>query len=81
MKLERPKETPGVRKSSRLKFQTKHNYIPRMTASSYAVSVEQLKYHRALHPDAHMLFKKTQEEQTGTIKAIMTQISLKSGLK
>ena len=52
-----------------------------MRGSKYAIDVAQLEYHGALHLDAHMLFMKIQEEHPDVIKAIMTQLSLKSGLK
>ena len=45
-----------------------------MKSSKYAVSVAQLEYHGALHPDAHMLFMQIQEEQTDIITAIMKQL-------
>ena len=50
---------PGVLKSSILKFQTRQDYIPSMTVSNYAINVDQLKDHRAIHPDEHMLFMRT----------------------
>ena len=62
MKPERPKEIPGVRKSSRVNFHTKQDYILSMTGSEYATDVAQLEYHGALHPDSHMFFIKIQEE-------------------
>ena len=52
-----------------------------MTGSKYAVNVDQLEDHGAIHPDAHMFFRKIQEEQPGIITAIMTQFSLKAGFK
>ena len=81
MKPELPKEIPGVRKSSRIKFQTKQEYIPSMTGSKYTVAVAHLKDHRALHQDAQMFFMKIQEEQPDIITEIMTQLFLKAGLK
>ena len=52
-----------------------------MTGSKYDVDVAQLEDHGALHPDSHMLFMKIQEEQPDIIAAIITQLSLNSGLK
>jgi hypothetical protein len=78
-----PDETPGVQRSTRIRIQTRENdYVPSMSGSpKYAYAVTQLERHRALHPDAHMFF------QTGMyhadpdiVAAIMTQISLKTGL-
>ena len=60
VKPERPKEIPGVSKSSRLKFQMKQDYIIIMTGSEYSVAVAQLKYHGALHPDTRMFFMRMQ---------------------
>ena len=74
MKPERPNEIPGVRKPSRVKFQTKQDYITIMTGSKYSVAVSQLKYHKALHPDVHIFFMKIQEEQPEVIADIFTQI-------
>ena len=42
MESERPKEIPGVRKSSIVKFQTKQDYIIIMKGYKYAVDVSQL---------------------------------------
>ena len=81
VKPELPKETSGVRKSSRVKFQTKQDYIPRMTGSKYAVTVAHLEDHGALHPDAHILYMRIQEEHLDLITAIMAQLSLKVILK
>ena len=52
------KDTPVVRKSSRVKFNTKQDYIPSMTGYKYAAAVDQLEDQGALHPDAHMFFIK-----------------------
>ena len=76
-----PNEIPGVRKSSRVKFQTKQYYIPSSTGYKYAVAVDQLEDNRVLHLDAHMLFMQIEEEHPDVIKAIMTPLSLKAGLK
>ena len=61
MKPELPKETPGVRKYSRVNFQTKQDYIPSMAGYKYSVTVAQLEYHREINPYAHMFFVKIQE--------------------
>ena len=81
MKPEQPKDIPGVRKSSRVKIQKKQDYIPIMTGSKYGVPVYQLEDNRALHPNAHMLCMKIQQEQPHVITANITQLSLKPGLK
>ena len=81
MQQELPNEIPEVCKSSRLKFQMKQDYIPSMTGSRYAVDMYQLEDHRSIHPDAHILSMKMQEEQTDVITAIMAQLSIKVRLK
>ena len=81
MKPERPKEIPGVHKSSIVKFQTKEYYIPSMKGYNYAPTVAQLEDRGALHPDAHMFFIKMKEEHPDIITAIMTQLLLVGGLE
>ena len=81
MKPERPKEIPGVCKSSRVKFETKQYYLPSMKGSKYTISVAQLEDHGSLHLDAHTFFMKIQEEQPDIITEIMTQLSINTGLK
>ena len=60
-----------MRRSSRVKYQTKPDYTPSMTGKSY----------ETIHPDAHMLFQDTVEERPDVVAAIMTQLSLKAGLR
>ena len=53
-----------------------------MIGSNYAVTVVQLEDPGAIHPVAHVLFMQTmQEGQPDVIAAIITQLSLKVGLK
>jgi hypothetical protein len=53
-----------------------------MSGSKYAVAVAQLENHGALHPDAHMMFYQSMvENQPDVVAAIMTQLSLKAGMK
>ena len=52
-----------------------------MSGNKYEAAMAQLEQEVTLHPDAHMLFKKTVEEQPTAVSTIMTQISLKAGLK
>ena len=52
-----------------------------MTESNYAVTVAHLGDHGSLHPYEHMFFNKIQEEQTDIILEIMTELSLRKGLK
>ena len=53
-----------------------------MIGSKYAISVAQLEYRGTLHPDAHMFFIKTlQEEQQYFMASIMAHLSPKAGFK
>jgi hypothetical protein len=79
-----PDETPGVRRSTRVRMQTRDNdYIPSMSGSSkYAYAVTQLERHDTLHPDAHMFFQTDMyQAEPDVVSAIMTQLSLKAGLR
>ena len=51
-------EIPGVRRSTRIKFQPKEPYVPGMTGSKYAAATALLTIqdHGALHPDLHIQF-------------------------
>ena len=69
-----PNETLGVRKSSRVKFQRKQDYIPIMIGSNYAIYVVQLEYYEALHTYTHILFMQMQEGNINTITSIITQL-------
>jgi hypothetical protein len=77
-----PEGIPGVRRSARVKFSTK-GYTPSMSSSTrYGYAVTQLESQEALHPDAHMLSNHCVCEAESDVAAvIMTQLSLKAGLK
>ena len=51
-------EIPEVRRSTRIKLQTKEPYVPSMTGSKYAAATALLTIqdHVALHPDLHRQF-------------------------
>jgi hypothetical protein len=78
-----PDKIPGVRRSTRVKFQTKQDYIPSISGSSkYAYAVTQLGTQGVLHPDSHMFFQTDiYQSEPDVVAAIMTQLSLKAGLK
>jgi hypothetical protein len=78
-----PEEIPGVRRSTRVRFPTKPGYIPSISGSSkYAYAVTQLESQGALHPDTHMFFTQGMyQEEPDVVAMIMTQLSLKAGLK
>jgi hypothetical protein len=78
-----PEEIPGVRRSTRVKFPAKQGYVPSISGSSkYAYAVTQLESQGALHPDSHMFFQQEMyQEEPDVVAMIMTQLSLKAGLK
>ena len=49
-----PEEISGVRRSSRVKFQTKPDYIPSMSGKMYETVNTQVEYEETLNPYAHM---------------------------
>ena len=89
-----PAESTGVRRSSRTRNPSK-NYVPSFTGSKYAVAVQFLEFQESVnkaleemesgevcHPDAHLSFFQSMcEEEPDVVQAIMTQMSLKAGLK
>jgi hypothetical protein len=75
-----PAPVNWTRKSSRVRVQAKQAYIPSMQGKSYAHSMMQME--QALHPDAHMLFNQhIGQSEPDVVAMIMTQLSLKAGLK
>ena len=77
-------EIPRVRRSTSIKFQPKEPYVPSMTGSNYAAATVLLTIqdHGALHPDLHRQFCQVEmQEQPDVVAVIMTQLSLKMGLK
>ena len=81
MPAEEPVTTPTLRRSTRTSTQTK-DYEPSMTGSKYSYAVTQLEKHGVLHPDAHMFVQRDFYLAEPDVAAmIMTQLSLKSGLK
>ena len=81
-KIATPEGTPGVIISSRVKFQTKPDYIPSMSDNSYETVNNQVKYEDTLHSDAHMfLCQELIEEVTDAAAVIVMQLSLKTGMK
>jgi hypothetical protein len=82
--IEGPEEVPGVRRSKRVRIQTKPGHIPSMSGSSKeAYAVTQLESNRALNPDACMFFQEDimHQSEPDIVAAIMTQLPLKAGLK
>ena len=52
-----------------------------MSGKTYAKVIAQLDKLGTLHPDAHLLFNLSVEEEPSVVSEIMTQLSLKVGLK
>ena len=76
-----PAPITGVRRSTRNRVQMKQPYITSMSGNKYEAAMAQLEQEGTLHPDAHMLFQQTAKEQPTAVSTIMTQLSLKAGLK
>jgi hypothetical protein len=76
-----PAET-GLRRSTRVRTQASQGYTPSMTGSKYLYAVTQLESQGVLNPDAHMFVQDDfYQAEPDIVAAIMTQLSLKSGLK
>ena len=71
----------GVRRYNRNRVQTKQPYIPSMSRNKYEAAIAQLGKEVTLYPDAHILFQQTAEEEPTAVSTIITQLSLKAGLK
>jgi type IV secretory pathway VirB10-like protein len=73
--------TAGLQRSARVKFQPK-NYERTMRGSKYSYAITQLETHGVLHPDSHMFVQEDFYQSGPNVVAhVMTQLSLKSGLK
>ena len=71
-------DIPGVRRSTRIKFQPKEPYVPSMTCSKYAATTElpTIQDHVALHPDLHRQFCQVEmQEKPDVVAVIMAQLS------
>lgn len=78
-------QIPGVRRSSRDTVQTKR-YIPTHLGKRYGYATAQLEAEQILHPDQHIFMhiwkhKHMYQADAEDVAAIMTQLSLKAGLK
>jgi hypothetical protein len=76
-----PMETTGLQRSKQVKIQPKL-YEPTMTGSKYSYAIMQLETHAVLHPDSYMFVQEDfYQSDPNVVVHIMTQLSLKSGLK
>jgi hypothetical protein len=77
-----PAQAPGLRRSTRVKSQMTQGYTRSMAGSKYSYTVTQLESQGVINPDAHMFVQEDLYQAEPTIvAAIMTQLSLKAGLK
>jgi hypothetical protein len=77
-----PAHAQGLRRSNRVRTQAKQAYTPIMTGSNYSYAVTQLETQGVLNPDVHMFVQEDfYQADPDVVAAIMTQLSLKSGLK
>jgi hypothetical protein len=76
-----PAET-GFRRSTRVRTQASQGYTPSITGSKYPYAVTQLESQGVLYPDAHMFVQEDfYQAEPDAVASIMTQLSLKAGLK
>jgi hypothetical protein len=76
-----PAET-GFCRSTRVRTQASQGYTPSMTGSKYSYAVTQLESQGVLYPDAHMFVQDDfYQAEPDVVAAIITQLSLKAGLK
>jgi hypothetical protein len=77
-----PVHAPGLHRSTGVRTQEKQAYTPSMTGSKYSYAVTQLENQGVLNPDAHMFVQDDfYQAEPDVVAAIMTQQSLKAGLK
>jgi hypothetical protein len=77
-----PAHAQGLRRSNRVRTQAKQAYTPSITGSKYSHAVTQLETQGVLNPDAHMFVQEDfYQAEPDVVEAIMTQLSLKAGLK
>jgi hypothetical protein len=77
-----PAQAPEIRRSTRVRSQTNHGYTPSLSGSKYAYAVTQLESQGVLNPDSHMFVQEDfYQAEPDVLAAIMTQLSLKAGLK
>ena len=78
-----PVQLPGLRRSTRIRSQMKPSYVPSLKGSKYSYAVTQLESQGVLNPDAAHMFVQDNfyQAEPDIVSAIMTQLSLKVGLK
>ena len=76
---EEPNQSTGVSRSTRSKVQFKDDYVPSISGMTYEKVMAQLDKLGTLHPDAHLLFNLSVEEQPSVVSAIIKELFLKVG--
>jgi hypothetical protein len=77
-----PAQAPELRRSTRVRSQTNQGYTPSLSVSKYSYAVTQLESQGFLNPDSHMFVQEDfYQSEPDVVAAIMTQLSLKAGLK
>ena len=72
---------PKLRRSSRVSTQTE-NYTLSMSGSKYSYAVTQLEIQGLLNPNAHVFVQEEfYQAYPDVVASVMTQLSLKSGLR
>jgi hypothetical protein len=77
-----PAQAPELRRSTRVRSQTNQGYTPSLWGSKYSYAVTQLESQGVLNADSHILVQEDfYQAESDVVEAIMTQLSLKAGLK
>jgi hypothetical protein len=77
-----PAQARELRRSTRVRSQTNQGYTPSMSGSKYPYAVTQLEIQGVLNPDSHMFVQEDfYQADLDFVADIMTQLSLKAGLK
>jgi hypothetical protein len=77
-----PAQEPELRRSTRFRSQMNQGYTPSLSGSKYSYAVTQLESQGVLNPDLHMFVQEDfYQAEPDVVAAIMTQLSLKAGLK
>jgi hypothetical protein len=77
-----PAQATELHRSTRVRSHMNHGYTPSLSGSKYSYAVTQLKSQGVLNPDLHMFVQEDfYQSESDVVAAIVTQISLKSGLK
>jgi hypothetical protein len=77
-----PAHAQGLRRSNQVRTQAKQAYTPSMTGPKHSYAVTQLETQGVINLDAHMFVQEDfYQAEPDVVAAIMTQLSLKAGLK